>query len=290
MLASAGVDGRVRLWDVTDPVPIEVGNFPRPGTEFQSVAFAPHDSYLIAGGIAQGTAGVWRWDWETGRVSEWGQYQADKVAVPVLTFSADGRRAAAGIGPFVIAYKLNGRRARAGEVLKGNAGLVRALAFSPDGRRLATGGEGKNLLVWGWGWFGASRRARVRAHADIMTGLAWSPDGTRLAAAGLDRAVVLWDAASPKAETTVSLAGHADPIRTVQYLRDGMLASVSMAGHMILWDPRAAVGVAEFHLSDRLATSVAISPDGRRVATGSSDGKLSVYDTVHVTAGVTVGG
>jgi WD40 repeat protein len=289
LMASAGVDGRVRLWDVTDPVPIEVGNFPRPGTEFQSVAFAPHDSYLIAGGIAQGTAGVWRWDWETGRVSEWGQYQAEKVAVPVLAFSADGRRAAAGIGPFVIAYKLNGRRTRGGEVLKGHGGLVRALAFSPDGRRLATGGESKHLLVWGWGWFGASRRARVRAHADIVTGLAYSPDGSRLAAAGLDKAVVLWDAVSPKSETTISLAGHADPVRAVQYLRDGLLASVSMSGHMILWDARAAVSVAEFHLSDRLATSVAISPDGRRVATGSSDGKLSLYETVKVTAGVTVG-
>ena len=58
---------------------------------------------------------------------------------------------------------------------------------------------------------------------------------------------------------------------------------------MILWDARAAVAVAEFHLSDRLATSVAISPDGRRVVTGSSDGKLSLYETVKVTAGATVG-
>jgi WD40 repeat protein len=69
-----------------------------------------------------------------------------------------------------------------------------------------------------------------------------------------------------------------------------MLATVSVSGHILLWDPRAAVSVAEFHLSDRLATSVAISVDGRRVATGSSDGRLSVFDTVKVTAGVTVGG
>ena len=82
----------------------------------------------------------------------------------------------------------------------------------------------------------------------------------------------------------------ADPVRAVQYLKDGMLASVSVSGHMILWDPRAAAPVAEFHLSDRLATCVAISPDGRRVAAGSSDGKLSLFDTVKVSAGVTVGG
>ena len=290
LLASASVDGRVRLWDVTGPTPRDVGTLPRPDTEFQAVAFAPHDQYLVAGGTAHGTAGVWRWDWQEGRVSEWGQYQGNKVAVSALAFTRDGKRLAAAIGQYVVTYKLTGRKAGTGDILKGHGGPVLALAWSPDGKRLATGGESRVILVWGWGWLGASRKARVRAHTDIVTALAVSPDGCRLAAGGLDKAVVLWDAADPKEGTTVSLTGHADHIRTVQYLRDGMLATVTGAGHMILWDPRAAVPVAEFYLSDRMATSLAISPDGRRVATGSADGRLSVFDTVTVSAGVTVGG
>ena len=290
LLASAGVDGRVRLWDVTGPSPKEVGTFPRPGTEFQSVAFAPHDNYLVAGGTANGTAGVWRWDWQDNRVAEWGQYQGNKVSVPALAFTRDGRRMAAAIGPFVVSYKLTGRKAGTGEILRGHGGPVLALAWSPDGRRLATAGESRHLMVWGWGWLGASRKARVRAHTEIVASLAYSPDGSRLAAAGLDKAVVLWDASDPKESTTITLTGHSDHVRAVQYLKDGMLATVSVSGHMLLWDPRAAVSVAEFHLSDRLATSLAISPDGRRVATGSSDGRLSIFDTVKVTAGVTVGG
>jgi WD40 repeat protein len=290
LLASAGIDGRVRLWDVSGPAPREVATFPRPGTEFQSVAFAPHGNYLVAGGTNQGTAGVWRWDWQDGRVAEWGQYQGNKVSVPALAFSPDGRRMAAAIGPFVVSYKLTGRKAGTGEILRGHGGPVLALAWSPDGKRLATGGESRHILIWGWGWFGASRKAKVRAHTEMVAALAIAPDGSRLAAAGLDKAVVLWDATDPKDATTVSLTGHADHVRTVRYLKDGMLVSVSVNGHMLLWDPRAAVSVAEFHLSDRLATSVAISVDGRRVATGSSDGRLSVFDTVKVTAGVTVGG
>jgi serine/threonine-protein kinase len=290
LLASAGVDGRVRLWDVTGPVPRVVATFPRPATEFQALAFAPQDNYLVAGGTAHGTAGVWRWDWQDGRVAEWGQYQGNKVSVPALQFSPDGKRMAAAIGPFVVSYKLTGRKAGTGEILRGHAGAVLALAWSPDGKRLATAGEGRPMFVWGWGWFRASRKARFRAHTEMVASLSISPDGSRLAAAGLDKAVVLWDATDPREATTVSLNGHTDHVRAVQFLRDGMLATVSVTGHMMLWDPKSAVSVAEFHLSDRLATSLAISPDGRRVATGSSDGRLSIFDTVKIAAGVTVGG
>src|SRR5262249_8496559 len=48
LVASAGIDGRVRLWDNSGPTPKEVATFPRPGAEFQSLAFAPHDNYVVA--------------------------------------------------------------------------------------------------------------------------------------------------------------------------------------------------------------------------------------------------
>jgi WD40 repeat protein len=288
LLASAGIDGRVRLWDVGGANAKEVGTFPRAGTEFQSVVFAPEDEYLVAGGTCRGTAGIWRWDWKEGRVAEWGQYQGEKVGVPALAFAPDGKRLAAAIGPFVVAFKVTGRQAGAGEILKGHGGPIRAVAWSPDGKRLASGGESRTIIVWAWGWLGASQKAKVRAHTDILTGLAISPDGTRMAAAGLDKAIVLWDAEDPKEGTAVSLTGHGDHVRTVQFLRDGTLASISQAGHMLLWDARAAVPMAEFHLSDRMPVCLAISPDGRRVATGATDGKVAVFETVKVGSGLTV--
>jgi eukaryotic-like serine/threonine-protein kinase len=290
LLATAGIDGRVRLWDVTGPAPRDVGNFSRPGIEFQSVVFAPDDDYLVAGGIARGTAGVWRWDWNDNKQAEWGQYQGDKVSVPALAFAPDGKRLAAAIGPFVVAFKVGNRQAGTGEILKGHAGPVRAIAWSPDSKRLASGGESKHIVTWAWGWLGASQKAKVRAHTDILTGLAVSPDGCRLAAVGLDKQVVLWDAEEMKEGTTVSLTGHNDPLRLVQFLKDGPLVSISQQGHIIVWDTRSTTSIAEFHLSDRMASTLALSPDGKRVATGSTDGRVSLFDTVRANSGATVGG
>jgi serine/threonine-protein kinase len=290
LLATAGIDGRVRVWDVNGSTAREVTTFTRPGTEFQSVAFAPDDAYLVAGGTTRGTAGVWRWDLADGRHSEWGQYQGDKVGVPTLAFAPDGKRLGAAIGPFVVAFKVSGRQAGTGEILKGHGGPVRALAWHPDGKRLASGGDSRNILIWAWGWLGASQKAKLRAHTDILTGLAYAPDGSKLAAVGLDKNVILYDGDDPKETTATSLSGHTDQLRTAQFLPDGTLASVSQTGQVVLWDVRAATQAAEFHLSDRLASCLAISPDGKRVATGSTDGRVNVFDTVKVTAGVTVGG
>ena len=112
----------VRLWDPTGPAPRELAAFPRAGAEFNSLAFAPHDDYLIAGATLRGTAHVWRWDFKDNRVAEWGAYQGDKVSVAALAFSPDGRRFAAAIGPFVVNWKINGRQAGTGDILKGHGG------------------------------------------------------------------------------------------------------------------------------------------------------------------------
>jgi WD40 repeat protein len=289
MLASTGADGRVRLWDVTGNTPREAGTFPHPGAEFQSVAFAPHDAYVVAGGTFQQTARVWRWDWKDGKVGEWGAYQGAKVTVPAVAFAPGGKRFAAAIGPFVVAWKLNGRQAGTGEILKGHGGPVKAVTWSPDGKRLASGGESKSIFLWGFGWLGGSQKAKIRAHAEIVTGLSYAPDGRRLAAAGVDKSVVLWDPADTREASSVSLLGHTDHVRAVRYLKDGSLLSVSLAGQVLIWDPLAAIQTADFQLSDRMASAVAIAADGKRVVTGMTDGRIAVFDTSRVPAGATVG-
>jgi serine/threonine-protein kinase len=288
-LATAGIDGRIRLWDLAGPYAREAGTFPRAGAEFHSVAFAPHDDYLVAGGAVKGTAHVWRWDWKDGRVGEWGAYQGDKVNVSAVAFAADGKRFAAAIGPFVVAWKITGRQAGTGEILKGHGGPVQAVAWSPDGKRVASAGESKNVLVWGFGWLGASQKAKFRSHTEILNGISFSPDGTRLAAGGTAKTVAVWDPENPKPETAVSLVGHTDHVRLVQYLPDGTLMSVGQSGHVIVWDAAAAIPLAEFHLSDRMATAVTVAADGKRVVTGSSDGRVAIFETVRVPSAVTVG-
>ncbi|HJZ89493.1 MAG TPA: protein kinase [Gemmataceae bacterium] len=279
LVASAGIDGRVRLWDNSGPTPKEVATFPRPGAEFQSLAFAPHDNYVVAGGTLQGTARVWRWDWVDGRVGDWGAYQGEKVGIPSMAFAPDGRRFAAAVGSFVVAWKVRGRAAGIGTVLKGHGRPVRAVAFAPDSRRMASAGEGKHILIWKCGWFRTSIRARFQGHTDVMTGLDFCPDGERLSTIGLDRTVILWDTDDPKPQSAVFLIAHQDNLRAARFLPNGHVVSVSEGGRVIRWDPSAGIKLGEIQLAQALTAAVAISPDGSRVAAGSTDGRVCVFET-----------
>ena len=87
-------------------------------------------------------------------------------------------------------------RKRLGEPLKGHRGPVRSLAFSADGRTLASGSEDDTVMLWDV----ASRKGLsdplteglARRESGVLS-IAFSPDSKTLASAGRDRSVTLWD-------------------------------------------------------------------------------------------------
>jgi WD40 repeat protein len=79
-----------------------------------------------------------------------------------------------------------------GQPLKGHTGWVQSVAFSPDGKILASGGKDGAVVLWDV----AGRRMLgqpLKGHTGWVQSVAFSPDGKTLASAGFDDAVVLWD-------------------------------------------------------------------------------------------------
>src|SRR5436190_858407 len=98
-------------------------------------------------------------------------------------------------------------------VLKGHKESVNAVAFSPDGKLLASGSADDTVKLWEVP--SGKHLATLKGHEDSVNGVAISPDGKWLASASSDDTVILWDIATRKRKT--KLKGHADAVNAVTF-------------------------------------------------------------------------
>jgi WD40 repeat protein len=178
-------------------------------------------------------------------------------------FSADGRYVAHG-GTTEVFEVATGRRVLAPERARGS----RTVALSPDGRFVAADGPLTVLELNGG-------REVYRDNYDIMvTGLAFSSDG-RYLAIGTQRAVDLYDLSAGKQLLDRPLR---EP-RAVSISADGKyLAAAGRSGALLLFTPETRELLTVKHQG--LAHSVALTPDGRYLASGGTDQQVPVYDII----------
>jgi WD40 repeat protein len=161
---------------------------------------------------------------------------------------------------------------RAPLALRGHRWPVVALAFSPEGKTLASGSADGTVTLWDV----PTRRERAApaGHADIITGLAFSPDGKTLASSSWDGTVRLWEAATGRQRA--ALTGSAWGVTDVAFGGDNQtLAWANVGGTVTLWDIPAARESAT--LRPALAP-IAFSPDGKTLASETGDGAVELWD------------
>jgi WD40 repeat protein len=246
-------NGSMSIFEPKPKRVIQIESFPA-HNRVTFAAFSADNKWVATGG-ADGTVKLW----ETYNI---GKYQED----------CENRKEGAPKPPYPSAKRM----------FTAHTGSVNGIAFSPDGKRLATCSADGSLKVWN---IEAAPKATysIAAHKGAANAVAFSPDGELIATGGVDKTAKLWKPVAGKPPVT-TLSGHEGPVLSVAFSTNGkQVATASGApkkgGSVRVWDVES--GKEDFNLGklDDIVASLSFHPKLPRLALGGVDKKVRVWDT-----------
>jgi WD40 repeat protein/serine/threonine protein kinase len=263
-LVSAGWDGTAKVWDAgTGDALMTLFGHQGPVSH---VAFLP-DARLV--GFSNRPGLMKEWGLKGGRVPRSRELRSCSVAGGIVAsaISPEGRWLAVGIGPRVQIWDT--MNTPDSLILAAGTTVILGLAFSPDGNQVAAASADGTVRLCD-ATSGQLVRTFVHEGGSVM-GVAFSADGRLLASASADRTAKVWDVVSGR---EIYSLGHAEGVYGVTFSPDGSLvASTSGGGAVRLWSTATGQLVHTLEGQGDFVCGAAFSPDSRRLASVTSQGK-----------------
>jgi len=289
LLAAAVKENNALLFDVATGKPAHVLPYYWP----DAVAYAP-DGKAVA--FVGEPAAVRLWDPATGKELATDP-PAHQSAVTHVAVSADGKTVASGGDHLHIWDGITGKHVRRIDIPRH---YVEALALSPDGKTLATGGRDKIVHLWD---VVSGKEAQQFKHEGTLRALAFSPDGTLLASGDLQLNIHVWDLANKKEVHKIKVPATFTDRLALAFSPDskvlacggalnadwprgipstdpyGMVLALDKGYPVLLWDAQTGKELGRLEGVNSRLRSIAYAPDGKTLASSSSDGRITLWDT-----------
>ncbi|AFY57241.1 WD40 repeat-containing protein [Rivularia sp. PCC 7116] len=306
-IISASHDTTARIWKLSKK---KSNMFQKVDSQIFTVAFSPNGSQ-IATGSGNGKINLWN------KNGEWirGWQIANKTSVYTIAFSPNGNQIATGSSDSKV--HLWDSKGKLIEVLNGHDDPVLSIAFSPDGKRIVTGSRDDNVHLWDKN---ANLLKKIKKHTDWVESVAFSPNGKQFVTGSRDGTARLWDKNGKlikilegHKDWIESVAFNRDGNYIATASRDGnirlwnkngkfikalevyqygikdiafsptnreLIAVAYYDGTVRFWDKDSNFLLQELVGHGDQVHSIAFSPDGKQIVTGSRDGTARLWSVV----------